>query len=136
MDKKMTLSLDGKELALNFEVVYFYDYFLEYTGVDIFKESQKPMDENNELVKALDSSTGYFKFVTGLVTAGYHAECSAKEIEIEYDVKKIKHLIYSKTFVEVSAILDAYNSVMSQGNRKNGEEKKKKSQANQLASTS
>ena len=128
----MNISLGGKELVLNYEAIYFYEYFLEYTGVDIFKESQKPMDENNEMLKMLDSTTGYFKFVTGLVAAGYKAECSVTEKEEEFNFEMIRHFIYSKNFVEVSAILDAYNSVMSKGNQKNGEEKKKKSQSNQL----
>jgi hypothetical protein len=130
--KKMNISLGGKELVLNYEAIYFYEYFLEYTGVDIFKESQKPMDENNQMLSMLENSQGYFKFVTGLVAAGYRAECSVLEIPEEFDFNKIRHLIYSKNFSEVSAILDAYNSVMMRGNQKNGEEKKKKSQANQL----
>lgn len=133
--KIMNISLGGKDLVLNYEAIYFYEYFLEYTGVDIFKESQKPMDEENEMVKMLDSSTGYFKFVTGLVAAGYHSECSLKEVEPEFDIKKIKHFISSKNINEVREILDAYNSMMFKGNQKNGEEKKKKSQSNQLATT-
>ncbi len=133
--KKMNISLGGKDLVLNYEAIYFYEYFLEYTGVDIFKESQREMNADNEMIKMLDSSTGYFKFVTGLVAAGYRAECSVLEKEEELSYEIIKHLIYSKSFVEVSAILDAYNSVMSRGNQKNGEEKKKKSQSSQLAST-
>ncbi len=131
----MNLSLGGKELVLNFEAIYFYEYFLEYTGVDIFFESQKGNTEDNEMLKMLRSSTGYFKFVTGLVAAGHHAECSVFGKEQDFNYESVKHFIYSKNVTEVSEILDAYNTVMLKNISKNGEEKKKKSQSNQSVST-
>lgn len=58
----MTVTLDGKELTLNFGVGRFYDIFKETTGFDL-------LDQGVDF-----SSVKMNKVVQGLVYAGYVAE--------------------------------------------------------------
>lgn len=60
--KKMTVTLDSKELTLNFGVGRFYEIFKEATGFDL-------LDQGADF-----SSIKMNKVVQGLVYAGYVAE--------------------------------------------------------------
>lgn len=61
-NKKMTVTLDGKEITLNFGVGRFYDLFKETTGFDLLDQA------------ADFNSVKMNKVVQGLVYAGYVAE--------------------------------------------------------------
>src|SRR6188768_1704806 len=71
MSKKMSVTIGGKELTLNFGVGRFYNIFKETTGFDL-------------LDQAVDfSSVKMNEVVQGLVYAGYVAECKVNKKEPE-----------------------------------------------------
>jgi hypothetical protein len=141
MSKKINISLLGKELTLNFAVSYFYKYFKEATGIDLFAVSfdisQKVLarqreieiaekngtaipEENgmniteNSLYKMIASSD-YFIYAAGIVYAGYAAERSVNQLPIEHKFEFIQHCIYSLDGDEVAGIINKYNSIRVEG---------------------
>ena len=77
MSKKMSVTIGGKELTLNFGVGRFYNIFKETTGFDL-------------LDQAVDfSSVKMNQVVQGLVYAGYVAECKLNKQEPELTKESI-----------------------------------------------
>lgn len=71
MSKKMSVTLGGKDLTLNFGVGRFYNIFKEVTGFDLLDQS------------ANFSTIKMNEVVQGLVYAGYIAECKLNKKEPE-----------------------------------------------------
>ena len=87
MSKKMSVTIGGKDLTLNFGVGRFYNIFKETTGFDL-------------LDQAADFSTIKMnEVVQGLVYAGYVAECKKNN----KDVELTKDFIYDAVLNEDTA---------------------------------
>lgn len=136
MSKKITITLFDKELTLNFGVNYFYKYFKEATGIDLYASSfeialkvdsrqkqveaaQKanlPIPEENgfsitetKLYKMI-SSTDNFLYAAGILYAGYAAEKSVNREKMEFKYEDFEHIVYSMNESEVADILAKYNN--------------------------
>lgn len=136
MSKKTTIVFNGNEIVLNFGVSYFYKYFKEATGIDLYSSSfeialkvdarqkqieaaQKanlPIPEENgysisetKLYKMI-SSTDNFVYAAGILYAGYAAEKSVNREKIEIKYEDFEHFVYSMNDDEVSSILEKYNN--------------------------
>jgi hypothetical protein len=95
--KKMTISLDGKELTLNFGIGRFYHLFKESTGYDLL-----------DLGKGFDS-TKMVDIVQGLVYAGYVAEKKLNKQTPELS----KESIYDSVLdCDVAKIFKDFNDLM------------------------
>lgn len=89
MSKKMSVTIGGKELTLNFGVGMFYNAFKDATGFDI-------------LDQAVDfSSVKMNEVVQGLVYAGYVSEC----LVLDKQPELTKDWLYKKVLLEDTAKL-------------------------------
>lgn len=68
MERKIKLSISGKDVVLNFGINWMYEHFFNDTGIDIIKDSDK-LDE-------MSTGIGFYKILIAYIWAGHLAECS------------------------------------------------------------
>lgn len=101
-DKKFTLAIGGKELVLNIGANYFYEFFEQATGIDLFKEGMVDV-----------GSIKFIKYVKGIIYAGHHAECGVNKLTPEFTKEEIDHLVMCMNEDEITDIFIQYSSVRS-----------------------
>lgn len=97
MEKKITISLGGKSLVLNFGIGRFYHLFKESTGFDILTASE-----------GFDASK-LFEVTQGLVYAGYYAECKLNKVQPEFTKDEIFDLVMDSDTGTVTNIFSGYS---------------------------
>ena len=104
MSKKITVTLDGKEIVLNFGVGRFYNLFKESTGKDLLTFSDD------------FDTTKLVQVTQGIVYAGYYAECKLNKETPLFSKDEIFEAILDS---DTSFIADVYtkyaDSVKSNG---------------------
>lgn len=92
--KNMILPIKGKNVVLNFDANFFYEFYKEDSGHDLIAN---PVFDPETL-----GSTEIFKLVQSIIWAGYQSECAVKEQATELTKDNIRHFVMSKN--ETSAM--------------------------------
>jgi hypothetical protein len=103
MNKKITTSLDGKEIVLNYGVNRFYHLFKEGTGHDLFT-----FGEGFDISKLV-------LFAQGFVYAGYYSECKLNKTEPEFTKEQIFEMVMDADSSMPNDLFKKYNESMSEG---------------------
>ena len=82
MSKKITVSLDGKELTLNVGIGGFYQIYKEATGKDLLMSMQN-----------FDSAL-LTEFGQGATYAGYVCECRVSKVKPEFTKDQIFDMVF------------------------------------------
>jgi hypothetical protein len=115
-NKVKTLSLNGKDVVVNFGINYFYRYFLEATGVDLIA---------NGLVDI--GTVKVFDYLAAFIYAGHKAECSFNRQKCELPFEDCQHEVLSMSEVEATKLLTECFTLLS--GKTEDEEKNVKAQA-------
>lgn len=104
MSKKANITLDGKELTLNFGIGRFYQLFKESVGWDLMT-----LSEGFDTAKLPE-------VVKGLVYAGYYAECKKEKIDPVLTKDQIFEAVLDSEDTWLSGVFIKYtDSVKSNG---------------------
>lgn len=104
MSKKISISLEGKDLTLNFGIGRFYELFKEGVGWDLMT-----------LAEGFDS-VRLMEVVKGLVYAGYYAECKKNKVAPELSKEQIFDAVLDSESDWISEVFIKYtDSVRSNG---------------------
>lgn len=109
MSKKINISLDGKEITLNFGIARFYNLFKEATGKDLLTY-QDGFD-----------TTKLVEVVQGIVYGGYYADCKKEKAEPKFTKDEIFELILDSETSFVNEIFSKYIATVSQNGVAPGE---------------
>jgi hypothetical protein len=83
MSKKITTSLNGKELTLYVSVPRFYNLFKEVIGKDLLVMAEQMKEsENHQMVDLIEVAKG-------IVCAGYFTECQKNKVTPELTKEEI-----------------------------------------------
>jgi len=99
MSKKITVSLDGKELVLNVGIGGFYQVYKESTGKDLLLTMQ-----------SIDASL-LVEFGQGATYAGYICECKVNKVKPEYSKEQIFDLVYFAEAKYGADLLNKFNEL-------------------------
>lgn len=100
-DKKIKLSIAGKDVTCNFGVNYFYKHFNEITGIDLLIDGLKGM-----------ASTKIFDIIPAIYFAGYKAECSTKKEEPKLSKEDFEHHVLSANEEVATSMFQDYSNVI------------------------
>lgn len=103
MTKKMTVSLGGKDLVLNFGVNRFYHLFKEGTGHDILN-----LGEGFDIDKLV-------LFAQGFIYAAYYSECKLNKVAPEFTKDEIFEFVMDADSSLPGDIFRKYNESVSPG---------------------
>lgn len=104
MSKKINITLQGKDLILNFGVARFYNLFKEATGKDL-------LSYKNE-----EGTVTLVELTQGIVYGGYYAECKKEKITPVFTKDEIFEAILDSESSLLTEIYDKYiESIRSNG---------------------
>jgi hypothetical protein len=136
-NKKTSVELNGKTIALDFGSFYFYKYFKDATSIDLyaaaFELAQKADSRKKEIEAATHKNipipeengnsiteTRLYKMITttekplyaaGLIYAGYASDKSINKEKIELSFEDIQHEVYCLSTTGVDELIDVYNKI-------------------------
>jgi len=99
MSKKITVSLDGKELTLNVGIGGFYQIYKEATGKDLLLSMQN-----------IDSAM-LTEFGQGATYAGYFCECVVNDIKPTYTKEQIFKLVFCEDSKYSADLLNRFSEL-------------------------
>lgn len=109
MSKKVNISLNGKEIVLNFGVARFYNLFKEATGKDLLAYQS-----------GFDTSA-LVEVVQGIVYGGYYAECKKEKTNPVLTKDEIFELLLDSDTSLINEIFTKYIDTVSQNGVAPGE---------------
>ena len=109
MSKKINISLNGKDLTLNFGVARFYNLFKEATGKDLLTY-QSGFD-----------TTSLVEVVQGIVYGGYYAECKKEKTNPVLTKDEIFESVLDSDTSIINEIFTKYIETVSQNGVAPGE---------------
>lgn len=109
MSKKINISLDGKDLVLNFGIARFYNLFKEATGKDLLTYQSSA------------DTTSLVELVQGIVYGGYYAECKKEKKNPELTKDEIFEAIFDSETSLINEIFTKYIDTVSQNGVAPGE---------------
>ena len=99
MSKKITVSLDGKELTLNVGIGGFYQIYKEATGKDLLISMQN-----------IDSAL-LTEFGQGATYAGHVCECRVNKVKPEYTKEQIFELVFCEDSKYSADLLNKFSEL-------------------------
>jgi hypothetical protein len=99
MGKKITVSLDGKELTLNVGIGGFYQIYKEATGKDLLTTMQN-----------IDSAL-LTEFGQGATYAGYFCECRMNKVKPEFTKEQIFDMVFFAEAKYSGELLNKFNEM-------------------------
>jgi hypothetical protein len=87
MEKKLTISIEGNEVVLNFGVNWFFEFYKNDSGHDLVKDPEMSL---------LDlGSIDLFKYLQSMVWAGYQANCKITKEPLKLTREQVQDLVMS-----------------------------------------
>lgn len=99
MSKKITVSLDGKELTLNVGIGGFYQIYKEATGKDLLVSMQ---DFDSALLT---------EFGQGATYAGYVCECRVNKVKPEFTKEQIFEMVFCEDSKYSADLLNRFSEL-------------------------
>ena len=99
MSKKITVSLDGKELTLNVGIGGFYQIYKEATGKDLLMSMQN-----------FDSAL-LTEFGQGATYAGYVCECRVSKVKPEFTKDQIFDMVFCEDAKYSADLLNKFSEL-------------------------
>lgn len=109
MSKKIDITLNGKNIVLNFGVGRFYNLFKEATGKDLLTFS-----EGFDTAKLVEVTQG-------IVYAGYYSECKLNKVQPEFSQEDIFEAILDSDTSLINEIFTKYSDTVRSNGVASGE---------------
>lgn len=116
MNYTTNLTIEGKEVSLDFGANWFYEHYKEDSGIDLMKDNLK-VDVNSMEILSVNQS---------LIWAAYQTNCSIKEVQPEVTRAQVKKFVMSMDLVKAYELFVKLLTAKCGGKLPEGEPEEKK----------